>query len=164
MAEEKNDFVTTFTDISTLSLNGIDNVSTSSSNHLTNGHGSTRDLPEVPVDSRPLLPVNPPRSIPPRIKVSKPPSEISKFIPEQEITIPNDGNVSKFTVEELSTFLKHMGTSDRIVNHLRKKNVDGKRFSKLSDSELDTVGIKNPIIMYFRDRSTKSKKTLPFML
>ena len=91
-------------------------------------------------------------------------SEISKFIPEQEITIPNDGNVSKFTVEELTTFLKHMGTSDRIVNHLRKKNVDGKRFSKLSDSELETVGINNPIIMYFRDRSTKSKKSIPFML
>ena len=38
MAEEKNDFVTMFTDISTLSLNGIDNVSMSSSNHMTNGH------------------------------------------------------------------------------------------------------------------------------
>ena len=72
--------------------------------------------------------------------------------------------MSKFTVEELTTFLKHMGTSDRIINHLRKKNVDGKRFSKLSDSELETVGIKNPIIMYFRDRSTKSKKSIPFML
>lgn len=58
-----------------------------------------------------------------------------------------------------------MGVSDRIVNHLRKKSVDGKRFSRLSDSELENVGIKNPIIIYFRDKSSaKSKKSAPFML
>lgn len=88
-----------------------------------------------------------------------------KFIPENEITIPSDGNLQGFSVDEMVTFFKHIGVEDRITNHLQRKELDGKRFSKLRDSDLETIGIKNPIIMHFRDKSSKGKKQrLPFML
>ncbi|KAJ8306095.1 hypothetical protein KUTeg_016640 [Tegillarca granosa] len=122
---------------------------------------STRNLANELRD-RPPLPSQPPRpmekQLPPRMKVSRPSSASKKFIPENEITIPSDGNIQEFSVDEMVTFFKHIGVEDRIVNHLQRKELDGKRFSKLRDSDLETIGIKNPIIMHFRDKSNKGKK------
>ena len=56
-----------------------------------------------------------------------------------------------------------MGIEERIVSHMVSKNVDGKRFNKLQDSELESLGLTNPIILHFRDKGTKKKK-VPFML
>ncbi|KAK3090529.1 hypothetical protein FSP39_012514 [Pinctada imbricata] len=138
---------------------------TSSLSSLSNGN--SRSLPPVPKEERPPpLPTQPPRTdkLPPRIKVSKPPSA-PKFIPEKEIVIPNDGNLSSFATDDMCTFFKHMGIEDRIVNFLQKKSLDGKKFSKLKDNDLETIGISNPVIIHFRDKSRGSpKKKVPFML
>lgn len=72
-------------------------------------------------------------------------------------------------MDDMSTFLRHMGIEERIVTHCHKKALDGHKFSKLKDSDLDTLGMKNPIMCHFRDKSVKSKsgsrkKSLPFML
>lgn len=91
-------------------------------------------------------------------------SAVSRFIPENEITIPKDGNLSSFNTEEMITFFRHMGVEDKIVNHLQRKGLTGKKFSSLKDADLETIGIKNPIISYFRDKSKSSKKNVPFML
>ncbi|XP_033737205.1 uncharacterized protein LOC117325224 [Pecten maximus] len=148
-------------------VDDADRVSMSSAKRSS--EGSLRGLPALPKDSElPALPAQPPRNIeklPPRMR----PRNIqngAKFIPEKEITIPSDGNISGFCVEDMTTFFKHMGLSDRIVNHLNKKSVSGKRFSKFTDSELETIGINNPILRHFRDKSSvsSSKKRLPFML
>ncbi|XP_060072252.1 uncharacterized protein LOC132552129 [Ylistrum balloti] len=148
-------------------LDDADHVSMSSAKRSS--EGSLRGLPALPKDSDPPpLPTQPPRNIeklPPRMR----PRNIqngTKFIPENEITIPGDGNISGFSVEDMTTFFKHMGLSDRVVNHLNKKSVSGKRFSKFSDSDLETIGINNPILRHFRDKSvvSSSKKRLPFML
>ena len=77
-----------------------------------------------------------------------------KFIPEKEIVIPNDGNLSSFTTDDMCTFFKHMGIEDRIVNFLQKKSLDGKKFSKLKDNDLETIGISNPVIIHFREITT----------
>lgn len=136
---------------------------TSSTQNLT-----SRGLPPVPkIEHPPPLPKDPPRSdkIPPRIRTSRPPSNtVSRFIPENEITIPKDGNLSSFNTEEMITFFRHMGVEDKIVNHLQRKGLTGKKFSSLKDADLETIGIKNPIISYFRDKSKSSKKNVPFML
>lgn len=136
---------------------------TSSTQNLT-----SRGLPPVPkIEHPPPLPKDPPRTdkIPPRIRTSRPPSNtVSRFIPENEITIPKDGNLSSFNTEEMITFFRHMGVEDKIVNHLQRKGLTGKKFSSLKDADLETIGIKNPIISYFRDKSKSSKKNVPFML
>jgi len=89
----------------------------------------------------------------------------SKFIPEKEIEIPSDGSIATFCVDDMTTFFKHIGVPDRLVNHLKKKSLDGKKFSKLKDSDLESIGINNPIVRHFRDKSKQGKsKRLPFML
>ena len=67
----------------------------------------------------------------------------------------------------MSTFLRYMGVEERIVTHVHKKALDGHKFSRLKDSDLEALNMKNPIICHFRDRSVRGKggkKGLPFML
>lgn len=92
-----------------------------------------------------------------------------KFIPENDIEIPADGSLHEFSVDDMSTFLRYMGVEERIVTHVHKKGLDGHKFSKLKDTDLETLGMKNPIICHFRDKSIKNKsgsrkKSLPFMM
>lgn len=91
-----------------------------------------------------------------------------KFIPEHEIEIPVDGSLRDFTTDDMSTFLRYMGVEERIVTHVHKKGLDGHKFAKLKDSDLEALSMKNPIICHFRDKSgTKEKggkKKAPFML
>ena len=92
-----------------------------------------------------------------------------KFIPENEIAIPDDGSLHEFSVDDMCTFLRYMGVEERIVTHAHKKGLDGHKFSKLKDSDLEGLNMKNPIICHFRDRSIKTqggghKKRLPFMM
>ena len=90
-----------------------------------------------------------------------------KFIPEHEIEIPKDGNLHTFSADDMSTFLRHMGIEERILNHVHKKGLDGAKFSRLTDSDLERIEMKNPIICHFRDRSVKekaAKKKSPFMM
>lgn len=79
------------------------------------------------------------------------------------LTIPKDGDLQKFSVEEISTFLRYMRIDEYIVQRLQRKKLDGVKFSKLKDTDLENIGIKNPIIIHFRDRSS-CKKRIPFML
>jgi hypothetical protein len=68
------------------------------------------------------------------------------------LTIPKDGDIQAFSVEEMSTFFRYMRINDVIVQRLIRKNMDGVKFSKLKDTDLENIGIKNPIITHFRDR------------
>ena len=74
----------------------------------------------------------------------------------------------EFTVDDMATFLRHIGIEERIVTHVQKKGLDGAKFSKLKDTDLEALSMKNPIVCHFRDRSIKEKsggkKKLPFML
>ncbi|KAK3089131.1 hypothetical protein FSP39_001077, partial [Pinctada imbricata] len=78
------------------------------------------------------------------------------------ISIPRDGNIQHFTVDELATFFRHLRIQENTVQKLKHKQLDGRRFGKLKDRTLEELGMKNPIIMYFRDRSSKDKTS--FML
>lgn len=78
-------------------------------------------------------------------------------IPEEEINIPNDSNISSFTCDQLANFLRCFNVDKKIISHLYRKKVDGKRFSRLRDSELENLGMKNPVIVFFRNRSSVTK-------
>ena len=90
-------------------------------------------------------------------------------IPEEEITIPNDGNLASFSADSMATFLRCLRLEDRLVNHLHRNGLDGRKFGRLKDSDLDNLQLKNPVIVYFRDKtapavSKKPKQRLPFVL
>ena len=52
------------------------------------------------------------------------------------------------------------------MNHVQKKGLDGARFSRLKDADLDRLEMNNPIIRHFRDRSAavKAPKKKTFMM
>ncbi|KAH3696603.1 uncharacterized protein LOC127861448 [Dreissena polymorpha] len=90
-----------------------------------------------------------------------------RFIPEREIEIPKDGSLHEFSADDMSTFLRHMGVEERIVTHVHSKGLDGRKFSKFKDSDLERLSMKNPIICHFRDKSIREKggkKKIPFLL
>ncbi|KAJ8306096.1 hypothetical protein KUTeg_016641 [Tegillarca granosa] len=60
------------------------------------------------------------------------------------LDIPQDGNISMFTPDQMATFLRLMNIDELIVQRLHKKELDGKKFSKLKNSVLDDIGMKNP--------------------
>ncbi|GFO11332.1 hypothetical protein PoB_003783700 [Plakobranchus ocellatus] len=86
-------------------------------------------------------------------------------IPVEEIRIPESANISSFTCDQLANFLRCFNVEGRVISHLHRKQVDGKRFSRLKDSELESLGMKNPVITYFRDKShVKTAKRTNFFL
>uniref|UniRef100_A0A0B6ZP48 SAM domain-containing protein n=1 Tax=Arion vulgaris TaxID=1028688 RepID=A0A0B6ZP48_9EUPU len=86
-------------------------------------------------------------------------------VPVETISIPNDGNISVFTSIQLANFLRCLKIDEKIISHLHRKAVDGNRFGKMTDTELDTLGMNNPVIVFFRNKSSpKSKKKGHLML
>lgn len=88
-------------------------------------------------------------------------------VPGAEVTsIPADGNLSGFSVDQMVTVFRLLRIPEEIVYRFSKCNVDGKRFSVFTDSEMKDLGINNPIIRYFRDRTAKTqkRKSAKFML
>ena len=79
------------------------------------------------------------------------------------ISIPGDGNIHSFSSDELSQFFRHLRIDEYIVQRLNNKRLDGRKFAKLKDKDLEDIGIKNPIICYFRNKSDKKPK-IGFML
>ena len=52
-------------------------------------------------------------------------------IPEEEFSIPADGNVSAFTTDAMAGLLRCLGVEERLVSHLHRQGLDGRRFSRL---------------------------------
>ena len=88
------------------------------------------------------------------------------LLPAAEITeIPKDGNLRHFSVQQMVTIFRLLNVREDIVHRLFNSNIDGKRFSLFTDKDLKTLGVLNPIVTYFRDRSIASAKKPPqFML
>lgn len=88
-------------------------------------------------------------------------------IPAAEVTsIPADGNLSAFNIEQMVTVFRLLRLPEERVYKLCKCKVDGKRFALFTDAELMDLGMNNPIIRYFRDRTARrfKKKHPKFML
>ncbi|KAK6172096.1 hypothetical protein SNE40_018050 [Patella caerulea] len=93
---------------------------------------------------------------PPSISL-KPVDSVYDSISEDDVVIPSDGCLYSFTVDQMATFFKYMKVEDRMISHMHKKGVNGKRFANLKDTELENLRINNPVIRYFKDRSQRKK-------
>ncbi|ESO06460.1 hypothetical protein HELRODRAFT_160632 [Helobdella robusta] len=70
-----------------------------------------------------------------------------------QLTIPNDGNLYNFGVEKFCTFLQCLVVAEVVIEKCRKQRINGRKFSKLTDSEIDSLGLRQPLIQYFKKRS-----------
>ncbi|KAK3601483.1 hypothetical protein CHS0354_027627 [Potamilus streckersoni] len=139
-----------------------DSDSTPSTPRSTDGLRNLPPIPNLKEDILPPLPPNPPKNsekyLSQRIRSGYPPrSQTTLLIPEHDIVIPKDGSLYEFSTDDMSTFLRYFGIEERIISHVHKKGLDGKRFSRMKDSDLEILGMKNPLICHFRDRSIKEK-------
>lgn len=76
---------------------------------------------------------------------------------EQEFKLPADGNLERFSLDNMVTFFSHLQFTDRILARVRRRRIDGKRFAKLTDSNINTLELNNPFVIYFRDKSKKNE-------
>ena len=88
------------------------------------------------------------------------------LLPAATVTdIPKDGNLRHFSEQQMVTIFRLLNVREDTVHRLFNNKIDGKRFSMFTDKDLQTLGILNPIIRYFRDRSNPPPKKLQkFML
>lgn len=133
---EKNDKLTAS------NSNHLDRISLKGSkplNHLTNAFGPVPVMLQEPKDL--LLPA----------------ADVSG--------IPKDGSLRDFSVQQMVTIFRLLNVREEVVHRLFNNKIDGKRFSMFTDKDLKTLGMLNPIVCYFRDRSVQSPIRPPkFML
>lgn len=93
---------------------------------------------------------------------------LGPIVPSAEVTsIPADGNLLQFNVAQMVTVFRLLNVPGELIYKLFKCEVDGRKFATISDQELDDLGMNNPIIRYFRDRTAlrpKKRKKLFFVL
>lgn len=109
-----------------------------------------------------------------RQKVARSGNQVTQLysspIPEEEITIPADGNLASFSADSLAHFLRCLRLEERLVAHLHRQGLDGKKFGRLKDADLEKLHLsKNPVLVFFRDRTApavakKAKQRVPFIL
>ncbi|XP_062574967.1 uncharacterized protein LOC134236844 isoform X1 [Saccostrea cucullata] len=90
------------------------------------------------------------------------PSRAAALADLPPLVIPKDGNLQSFSVDEMATFFRYMRVNEEIVQRLHRKEMDGRKFGKLKDKTLEDLQIKNPILLHFRDRSSRDR--IGFML
>ncbi|KAK3601486.1 hypothetical protein CHS0354_027632 [Potamilus streckersoni] len=92
-------------------------------------------------------------------------SELSTVSAGEVLYIPKDGSLRAFSAEQMTTIFRMLHVAESTVKRLRMKNINGKKFANFTDNDLEQMGIKNPVVCYFRDRSKKSGcKTPIFMM
>ncbi|XP_014777932.1 uncharacterized protein LOC106874652 [Octopus bimaculoides] len=70
--------------------------------------------------------------------------------------IPANGNIIEFDVEEMCQFFSCFNVSQNLLETLRKKKVNGERFSRITDTELNNMKLNNVVICYFRSKCKKN--------
>ncbi|GAB1608575.1 uncharacterized protein LOC106874652 [Argonauta hians] len=77
---------------------------------------------------------------------------------EKVFQIPPTGNIIEFDVEQMCQFFACFNVSENLLNTLRKKKVNGERFSRITDDELNTMKLNNIVVCYFRNKCKKNNK------
>ena len=78
------------------------------------------------------------------------------------MAIPSNGNLYHFSAKKMADFFRQLKVSEDCVRACLKEKVDGKKFSKMTESDLERLGLMHPVVVHFR-RSTY-KRAPNFML
>lgn len=81
---------------------------------------------------------------------------------ERIVEVPKDGNLSSFSCKELCSVLSCMKFNPSVIARIKNHRINGRTFGKLTDDELRDLGINNPIVQHFRNKS--KRKNCIFML
>ena len=76
--------------------------------------------------------------------------------------IPDDGNLYHFSTKKMMEFFRQLKVDELAIRFCLKEKVDGKKFSRLSEADMERLSLMHPVIVHFRKRTMK--KNSNFML
>lgn len=91
---------------------------------------------------------------------------ISSIVSDEKnssLTIPVNGNIQGLSVGDMELFFRFLNIDENTIQRLKHRKMDGKKFAKMKEKDLEDFGLKNPIVCYFKDKS-KDKTGPKFML
>ena len=59
----------------------------------------------------------------------------------------------------MAEFFKQLRISEETANRIAKEKIDGKKFARMTEAELDTYGLMHPIVVHFRKRTHSTKQS-----
>ena len=74
-----------------------------------------------------------------------------------KVAIPPDGNLYNFSIKKMAEFFRQIKLSDDAVRTCIKNKVDGRKFSKFNEADLEKYGLMHPVVIHFR-RCTYKKR------
>lgn len=73
------------------------------------------------------------------------------------MAIPSDGNLYNFSTKKMADFFRQMRLDDDTIRRCVKDKVDGRKFSKMNEADLEKYNLMTPLVIHFR-RSTYKKR------
>ena len=80
------------------------------------------------------------------------------------VALPSNGNLYGFSVRRFNEFLQTMNVDESVLKSCRRNKIDGKKFSRMTDQDLEKHGLLQPIIIYFRKQTMKTPNNSNFLL
>ncbi|CAE1178288.1 unnamed protein product [Acanthosepion pharaonis] len=71
------------------------------------------------------------------------------------VEVPKDGNLSGLSCRDICSVLSCMNFNPSIIARIKNHRINGKSFAKLTDDDLRDLGIYNPVIQHFRNKSKR---------
>jgi len=72
----------------------------------------------------------------------------------EALNVPADGDVSKFTIQQLQQLMQHLDVPEGTLSEWRRLGVDGSKFAQMTDSQLSKYNVtQRPLVVYFRNHS-----------
>ena len=75
-----------------------------------------------------------------------------------KVVIPPDGNLYNFSVKKFAEFLRQMSIETGPIKACIKEKIDGKKFSRMSERDMERFGIMHPVVLHFRKSTMNRKK------
>ena len=72
-----------------------------------------------------------------------------------ELNLPRDGNLYTLNAETFTELIQDFGLPDSVIEECFSKKIDGKRFSMMSKSDLDEIGLRHPLMDFFKNKTHK---------
>ena len=81
-----------------------------------------------------------------------------------KVDLPSDGNLYDFSVKKMADFFRQLKIGEDNVHTCVKEKIDGKKFSKMSEADLEQHGLMHPVVVHFRKTTHKKSQSKNFRL
>lgn len=80
---------------------------------------------------------------------------INRFSSISELNLPRDGNLYTFSTGMFTELIQDFGLPDSVIKECVSQKIDGKKFSTMSKSDLDKIGLRHPAMEFLKNKTRK---------